>query len=755
MSRISHYRVISCGLLFAAIAHPVAAQRDTTRRDPVRRDSLPRGIARELTPVTVSAERRERGAQRTAVALTALSGTQLTARGVRGVSELGAVTPSLQIEPAFGGGQAQFRLRGVGFSDYAVNNSGTVALYTDDVALPFPVMAPSMLFDIARVEVLRGPQGTLYGRNSTGGAVKLVSALPTRTREAGGEWSVGQFGSHDADAYVSGPLGAHVAGRLSIGVQRGGAWQRDRVTATDLGAREQQAVRGQLQWTPSPTAQLRLLTTLSTDHGDATGLALFAPLSTRGGAGATIPADVTVRSTGWGLRPAFAALLGVPAGARPGRRNQATGALLESRVRLGATTLTSLTSVNRFRRRELGDWDASASAESDEAFYDDITVSAQEVRLASDTTRRVDWQLGGYAAREELAANFYSDFTDVPGLGAVARTRYGQRADVLALFAQSGVTLAPHWRAVAGARLEYEARSLRGLTTGFVDPAIVFVPPTDRSLYTREPSGRVALEYRPSARTLAYVSASRGIKSGGFTAYNTTNVAQLAAFQPEVLYAYEVGAKQQPTRALQLNSAAYLYDYRDQQVLSTVYDQVSKGPIGRIVNAPRSRVAGVETEMTWTPVRGLSLAPHVGFTEGRYLNFTTVDAQASIAQQREVTRDFSDRAMPIPRWSLGGNATYARVVGSHFVQAQLSTSYRDRQTASRLIFSQAYDVAPYALVNGTLTYARAGAPWQLELWGRNLLDRRYDLTRNFFINAQVAAPGAPRMVGVRLRLSTP
>ncbi len=744
MLKISHYRIISGGVVLIALSQEVRAQAQAPQRDTV---------ARGLPTMTVTAERREQSAQRTAVSVTTLTGTQLTERGVRGTSDLTIVTPSLQVEPAFGGAQLQFRLRGVGFSDYAVNNSGTVALYLDDVALPFPVQAPSMLFDLARVEVLRGPQGTLYGRNSTGGAVKLVSARPTRTREAGAQWSVGQFGSHDADAYLNGPLGKQFAGRLSIGVQEGGAWQKNRVSSQSLGGRDQLGARAQLAWIPSPATNVRLVTSLSQDNGDATGLSLFAPFSTRGGNGSTIPADA-VRGTGWGLRPAFASVLGVNANDRPGRRNQSVGALLDASIARGRVTLTSLTSVNRLKRREIGDWDASNSAESDEAFYDNITVSAQEFRIASDTARRVDWQAGTYAAREELSANFYSDFTDVPGLGAAALTRYGQRADVLAVFGQAGVALAPMWRLVAGARLEYEQRALMGLTTGFINPAVTFVPPTDRSLITREPSAKLALEFRPSSSTLGYASASRGIKSGGFTAYNTTNVAQLAAFNPEVVYAYEVGLKQRPTKSLQLNSAAYFNDYRQQQVLSTVYDQVSKGPIGRIVNAPKSRVAGAETELTWTPARGLTIAPYVGYTEGRYLDFTTVDAQASIQQQKEVSRDFSGKAMPIPRWSLGGNASYARIVGHNFLQAQINTSYRDRQTASRLIFTPVYDVAPYALVNGSLTYARAGAPWSLELWGRNLLDRRYELTRNFFINAQVAAPGAPRMIGVRLKVST-
>lgn len=729
----------------------VSAQQDTAR---TRADSLAR--PQGLIPVVVTAERRAETAQRVGLALSALTARELSHRGVSGIADLQRVTPSLQVEPAFGSGQPQFRLRGLGFNDYAVNNSATVGLYVDQVALPFPVQGGGLLFDLDRVEVLRGPQGTLYGRNSTGGAVNLISKRPTASREAGAVLSFGAYGAREGEGFVNGALSSTVNARLAVAHAGGGGWQHNRITNASLGDRDAYAARGQVAWQAAPDLSWRLQGSVDVDNGDATGLALFAPFATRGGQGATIPADAAHTNTGWGLRPAFARILDVDAGRAPGRRNRGGNILLEGTLALPYATLTSLSAYSTFTRREIGDWDASASAESDEAFFDDIRVVSQELRLASRDTAnaRAQWVAGLYLARESLDARFYSDFTDVPGLGAAALTQYGQRADAAAVFGQASWRLAPAWRVVGGVRVEYEQRQLEGLTTGFIDPAVTFVPPTDRSLLTRLPSGRLALEYRPSRFTTAWLSASRGVKSGGFTAYNTTNVAQLAAFAPERVDALEIGAKLEPTRTLRTNASAYVYDYRDQQVLSTVYDQVSRGPIGRIVNAPRSIVAGGELEVVWQPQRWLELAPQIAFTEGRYREFVTVDAQASIAQQREVTRDFSHTGLPIPRWSLGGSATVTKLVQQHLVQARVSASYRDRQVASRLIFSPTYDVAPYALVNGTVSWTRAGAPWTLELWGRNLLDRRYELTRNFFINAQVSAPGAPAMAGVRVRLAT-
>ena len=133
----------------------------------------------ELQQIVVTSQRRAEPVQSVGVAISVLSGDELTARGVRKVNQLQNEVPNLEVEPAFGGGQAQFRLRGIGFQDYATNNAGAVTVYVDEVALPLPVQTQGLLFDLDRVEVLRGPQGTLYGRNATGGAINIYSRMPT------------------------------------------------------------------------------------------------------------------------------------------------------------------------------------------------------------------------------------------------------------------------------------------------------------------------------------------------------------------------------------------------------------------------------------------------------------------------------------------------------------------------------------------------------------------------------------------------
>src|SRR5262249_31552721 len=144
--------------------------------------------------IIITAQRREQNAQNVGIAVTVLSGQQLADQGVRNVNALQNVAPGLEAEPQFGGGQPSFRLRGVGFKDYASNNSPTVGIYVDDVAYTLPIMTQGVMFDVNRVEVLRGPQGTLYGRNTTGGAINVISNRPTQDFALG---ITGEYGNYD------------------------------------------------------------------------------------------------------------------------------------------------------------------------------------------------------------------------------------------------------------------------------------------------------------------------------------------------------------------------------------------------------------------------------------------------------------------------------------------------------------------------------------------------------------------------------
>lgn len=206
----------------------------------------------------ITAQRRQEDLQSIGIAVSVLSGESLAAKSVTFVNDLQNAVPSLQVEPAFGSGQAQFRIRGVGFLDYTSNNASPVGVSLDDVAFALPIQTQGQLFDVERIEVLRGPQGTLYGRNTTGGEINFITNRATADPHAGVTVEYGSHNEVHAEGYLSGPLAERLTGRLSIATEQGGAWQYNRVTSQTLGNKDKAAMRGQLEWKPADGTDVRL-----------------------------------------------------------------------------------------------------------------------------------------------------------------------------------------------------------------------------------------------------------------------------------------------------------------------------------------------------------------------------------------------------------------------------------------------------------------------------------------------------------------
>ena len=690
-----------------------------------------------LDRVEVTAQRRAESAQDVGIALSVLSGDELRARGVNRVDRLQEQVPSLEVEPAFGSGQAQFRIRGIGFQDYGANNASPVGVYVDEVGFAFPVQTQGLLFDLERVEVLRGPQGTLYGKNTTAGAVNLLSRRPTRQAEGGFSVGVGSHAAVQAQGYLSGPLADGVRGRLSLASERGGAWQHNRLTGEKLGDQRVDAVRGQIEADLTPQLQARLIVSHNQDRSDVQGLYVFTPRTHTSQA-----ADSDATATGWGLQPDFAQLAGVSPAARPSRDNAATNVSLSLDWNLGATRLTSITAHQRFTRRELADWDGTAVNHSDVFWQDRARVTTQELRLASAAGAPLPWVLGAYFSRERLDEDWLTDFRHDYGL--ITRTRYGQDGRTRAVFGQTDVPLAPQWTLVAGLRAERETRSVHDFSTG-TTPVVpgLGVSGAAASLTGTHASGRLALQFKPEAGTLLYASLSRGLKSGGITAHNTFNTLALTPFQPEKLVALEAGVKADIGRQLRINAAVFHYDYRDQQ-----FQDVTTSPtgalIGKIINIARSRLDGGEVELQWRPVAGLTVGQSLGYKHGTFKDFNS-----------PLLGNLSGHSQFFPKLSYGGSVAYAWTAGGLDLKAAADCSYRARYPSwlNRLNVDggSIYDIPAYWLANARLEVAPSNSPWQATIGVRNLFDRRYDLTRNFFGNRpstaddlNVAAAGQPR-----------
>lgn len=696
-----------------------------------------------LDAIVVTAQRKQESAQTIGLALSVVNGDDLRDKGVEKVNDLQNATPSLEVEPAFGSGQPQFRLRGVGFIDYTANNSSPVGVNIDEVSLPFPVQTQGQLFDISRVEVLRGPQGTLYGRNTTGGAVNFVTNRPTSDFHAG---ITAEYGSHRAfaaEGFVSGPLGETLKARLSWAVENGGAWQRNRATGEDLGDKDKVAGRLQLEWDPTDAINLRLNVHLSQDKSDAYGTQLFSNFTPTSG-GPVIPADTSPYSTGWSLNPAFAQAVGIAPSTKPGVNNTNNGVDLTAVFNLGSVKLTSVSAYNKLVRRELGDWDATQYVESDIYFHDDVKVFSQELRLASTGTGPFGWVGGAYYSNEKLAEDFFSDFTQ--RLGGSALTNYHQEGKSVGVFGQTNYQFTDQLKGVLGLRYEHEKRDLINLNTSFTGvPSLIAGGPQSRSLSNSDVSGKLGLEYQLAEHSLLYGNISRGTKSGGFTAHNTVgNPNAVDAFAPEKLTAYEIGVKSDITSSLRVNASLFYYDYKDQQVLSKVFDLGSQSYIGRFVNAPKSEITGGELELQWQPVKDLDIQQYIGYKKGKY--------KAFIINSDGV--DFNGQDLSFPKFSYGGDVNYGFGVGPLKLTTGINYSYHDKYSQLFLL-GPTFTTDSYWLANASITLAPAeGKSWSASVWARNIFNERYDLTRNFFLPfTNIAAVGEPTTVGIRVAYS--
>ncbi len=706
-----------------------------------------------LEQVTVTSERRSQNAQNVGSSISVITGKTLATRNVNNAFDLQYLTPSLQVTPQFGSGQPSYAIRGMGFNDYASNNAPTVGIYVDEVAYPVPFGTNGTMFDISRVEVLRGPQGTLYGRNTTAGAINYILNKPTHTLMGGLSAQYGRFDSSKVDGYVSGPLSDRVQFRIAGETQHGGAWQHDRDSAAVLGDVNRSGLRAMLDYEATNTLKFELDLHGSHDRSDAVGLHLYAPLTslrTYLGPGQPIfPIDTDRAATGWGTSPQFAKLIGVPANQKPFSHIDTAGANLRADQTLSFATLTDLVSYDYMQRREYDNFDGSSLAIADVFFNSRANVFANELRLTSRNEGRLKWVGGIYYANQYLADIYDSGFQSVYKFDRTVQ--YSQTVNTISGFGQATYALSKTLSLTGGLRVEHEARDLNNFRAAYVDSAVQtgVTSLAHRSTDFTQPTGKIELQYTPFSHDMMYASVSRGVKSGGFTTYNSVSAqVSTAPFSPEKVWAYEIGNKAEfPKQHLRLNVSAFYYDYHDEQIQSAVVNPLT-GLVGAIINAPRSHLYGGEMEADWTPIRHLTLTQSAGWATGQFDQFESVVSATRVNGLFVGT--YANRkgdSLPSPKITLNGSASYTFDLGHYDLLTGIDYSLR---STYRSLFGKLYDVAGYTLVNANVTFQPKGGRWSVEAFGQNVLNKGYDVTRNYFVSGDnIAQAGLPATWGVR------
>ncbi len=455
--------------------------------------------AQALEEVVVTAQKREQGVNDIGISVTAFSEETLRDLRVTSAEDIALFTPGLTVNETAATGVPLYTIRGVGFQDYSTAASSTVGLYFDELAIPYTVMSRGIVFDVARVEVLKGPQGDLYGRNTTAGQINFVSNKPTDTFEAGVSASVGSFSLVDLEGVVSGPLTDRVQGRLAVKtVQSGEGWQRSTTRDDELGELDSTAVRALLNIDFNDSAQLLLNFHYVDDQsdnrantaydGDINGLGEFSnpytPLEnyffdTGTNFGETPPWYSTGdnRAADW-TNSYTSPITGRTFDLRPKRDNQLTGISAKLSWDLGKFDFTSITGYDDFDRVESNDWDGGFFNDSSNINTTNLQVFSQELRLSGESDK-LFWIAGLYFSADEMDEYYHYFMSDsvfgtgsIPwGVGLFAPTpiveldtKYEQETDSQAIFGHLEYQFTERLRGTLGLRYTNEERTWSGCT---------------------------------------------------------------------------------------------------------------------------------------------------------------------------------------------------------------------------------------------------------------------------------------------------
>jgi iron complex outermembrane receptor protein len=751
--------------LFSIMNLPVIAQEDT-----------------RLEEVIVTAQKREQSIQDVSISVTAFSNAAIRELGIERTRDLARFTPGLVMNSSAGGeADPIFTLRGVGMNDTQSNQNPAVALYIDDIALAATPMLGFQIFDQERIEVLKGPQGTLYGRNTTGGAIKFISNKPTREFEAYADVTYGRFDRLEFEGAVGGALGDTLSGRLAVAIiEQNEGWQTLDLQGLgefgpgvdeNNGTLNKKGIRGSLLWEPSEKVDVLMVVdyaeddseSLAFEHAgnllaDRSGLCSFGITGVRDETQCASFAQVT-NTRGIDLLGPFD---GAPTDAavevyqdtgsdpRTTGSNFALGNGIEGESwgfsgtinwQLERTNFTSVTGYRKMDRSLHQDQGASPFQIHDLRNDDDIESFSQEVRLSSDDSwGSFNWVVGAYYSEDDITKLTDTDFRDVvQGWNAKFLIGFTQKTETVAAFAQAEWDFSEQWRLIAGLRYTDINRDFlyTGTNLGGGPPPATGVA---RSINDAEASGKIGLEYTYSDDLLLYANFSRGFKGGGTSGSINFDPNRFQIYTPEILNAYEAGFKWTALDGtVRFNSAIYYYDWKDFQAATAV--DIEGIRIIVLANAGDAEILGLESELNWSVTEQFTL----------HLGFNWMDAEI-------VSGDFDgDTPAHTPDFMLNGIAKYDFAPMSSGVTpfASVGFSYQDDIEFILTNHPGATQDA-YTLVDARFGFTTEDGKWEFTASGANLTDKLYR-TETFgpgsgFLPGRIFY-GAPRTFGVSVRYS--
>ena len=695
-----------------------------------------------IEEIVVTAERRAAGLQDVPLSVSAFTQSALALQQVDTLGDLQSLVPNLSIHVG-DANNAVVYIRGVGQIDSIAFFEPGVGVYLDDVYLGRAQGAFLDVVDVERIEVLRGPQGTLYGRNSVGGAIKYVSAAPTEAFSGNAAVTVGQYDQLDARLSVSGALmGDRLLGRLTLAQLGREGYSRNAFDGRDDGDRDTRFLRGVLAFHPSDSVDVQL----AFDYTDGN------PDRSRTPAKET-PINVTL------IDPYTSAIAvrSFPADRDPFRVNADfnTTARTETlgyhlNIDWQVSDAWNFKSISSWRELDYGtelDLDGTPINSFGIFYFNDQQQATQEFQLAYQSERLT--ALGGLYYFKEQGDTF-----DGAILGNLLVAAVGEACastDSYALFSQFDYSVSDRLLATLGFRYTEEEKdyrrqaediSLTALAGRLADPvtgAVSYANPAllnprssdlrlggvgaPRPLADPAPanfdnfSPKIGLKYQLAENAQVYGSVSLGFKSGGFNGRLAD--AQLEPYDEETLTSYELGYKSEwLENRLRVNTAVFFNDYRDLQVSSFQSTPDGSALIGVFTNAGKARMQGLELELTALITDAFSITANLGYLDAEYDEFITASGGrlVDVSGEREMIN--------APRWDLFFGVNYVIPIARGALTLSADASYRDK-TYLEIDSSETLAQGAYSLINAAVMYETGDGKWQFMLGGKNLADQRY------------------------------
>ena len=696
-----------------------------------------------LAEVIVTAQKREQSLYEIGIAIDAFSGEQLRERGAISLIDIGQYSPGLNVRGPFGDfGYPIITLRGVNTDGFIETLPQSTGVYADGIYLSQPPMLAFRLLDMQRVEVLKGPQGTLYGRNTIAGAVNIISNRPTFEPEGYVDLGFGRYDRANVEAAYGGPLSEKVAGRFAVKyLNQSGSPLTNTYPGQDNGGEiDQLSARASLLFVPNDDIDLLVQVQGGRDDSDVWPFSIIPGGEDTDGDG--IPdtlcneffvGDVDAAQTNCLARDPFVSgdtfndTDGDPytnnLNAIGQHRYRSVGMMAELNWDLGEMTLTAVTGWDQFERKDEADEDAGPTVAIDDIRRSEVEQFSQELRLASNEDASLTWLAGFYFSADELKGD--------PSFDSGGRQDFSKLdTQTFAIFGQVEYPLTENLTGTVGGRYTWVDREFHYRTNSpFAIPE--FQAGTVDSFSEGDWSGRLGLDWMVSENTLVYGGISRGFNSGTYNSQFLNVAIDIEPTNSESILAYEVGTKTKLAGGkLFLEAAAYYYDYSDMQVVAVVPRGVVDANI--LVNADGAELYGSELQLRALPTSWLDLNIGVAYIHSSFKELASPAPGTGPNSPPPYNGDpfaggqivqLEGESIPnAPTWSMNSTARTTFPVNDRFrFVAQADITWED-EIKRDLIATKALYTEAHWNFDASISLQTTDDKWNFSLWGRNLAD---------------------------------